>query len=166
MGCFCHYCGHLGHEQRHCGQLLQDSTNGELKEERWGVWLKADQAESSESNTGLAITDPSLKSQFATNTHNNDNIVVVSNSLKDLTDDTILAITMNDRSMEEKVSDIVEGNQSLFYFGQHSLEEDITKKKTPLKHMAMRKKAVSGSGLVRSELYQELKESRIQRKST
>ena len=43
LGCFCHYCGHIGHETRSCTELLEDTAKGEIKDEKIGPWLKADQ---------------------------------------------------------------------------------------------------------------------------
>ncbi|RYR46182.1 hypothetical protein Ahy_A07g031939 [Arachis hypogaea] len=43
IGTFCNYCRFIGHETRACSFQIEDSLKGEVKEEKWGNWLKADQ---------------------------------------------------------------------------------------------------------------------------
>ncbi|MED6140096.1 hypothetical protein PIB30_089879 [Stylosanthes scabra] len=43
IGNFCHYCGHINHEIRSCGIHLEDSVKGNVQEESWGLWIRAEQ---------------------------------------------------------------------------------------------------------------------------
>ncbi|RYR35009.1 hypothetical protein Ahy_A10g050099 [Arachis hypogaea] len=51
IGNFCNYCGYVRHEARMCSFQLDDSLKGEVKEERWGEWLKSDQSGKRENHT-------------------------------------------------------------------------------------------------------------------
>ncbi|MDV3200530.1 MAG: hypothetical protein Q8875_02730 [Pigeon pea little leaf phytoplasma] len=59
IGNFCNYCGHIGHEQRTCSTLLEDSVAGRVQEEKWGTWLKADQGGKRWSDDNKENTNPS-----------------------------------------------------------------------------------------------------------
>ncbi|RYQ96755.1 hypothetical protein Ahy_B08g092624 [Arachis hypogaea] len=51
IGTFCNYCGFIGHETRACSFRIEDLLKGEVEEEKWGDWLKANQTERKESTT-------------------------------------------------------------------------------------------------------------------
>ena len=41
LALFCHYCGLLGHDLRHCAQYFGATKNGEEAECQYGEWMKA-----------------------------------------------------------------------------------------------------------------------------
>ncbi|XP_057720425.1 uncharacterized protein LOC130934922 [Arachis stenosperma] len=43
LGTFCTYCALLGHDSKHCQQLVDDSASDGIREKAIGEWVKADQ---------------------------------------------------------------------------------------------------------------------------
>ena len=41
LALFCHYCGLLGHDLRHCAQYFGATKNGKEAECQYGDWMKA-----------------------------------------------------------------------------------------------------------------------------
>ncbi|MED6175342.1 hypothetical protein PIB30_077413 [Stylosanthes scabra] len=90
-------------------------------------------------SSNLRHFNMSTKTTHSLKTNGKGDTISEENSLKDLCDNEILAITYNGRSLEGGVGDVLEEGKTLFYFGQHPTNVTANKKRTPLKRLARRK---------------------------
>ncbi|MED6122744.1 hypothetical protein PIB30_042738 [Stylosanthes scabra] len=156
--------------KRTCSTLLEDSVAGRVQEEKWGIWLKADQGgkrwsvdNKENANPNQPRIDSTLKQNQqrptpenqiellgVTNPKNSTAIVddqQKDNSLADLSDGDNLAITCNGQSMEGKVGEIMGDANASFCFGQSSPPKSQGRRKIQLKQLARRN---ANQGLTKS----------------